>query len=63
MARVHGWNGMTTLWSCAGMPCVTLPAGLSTDRLPLGFQCVAMCGQDDELLLHRPKDIAEQFGV
>ncbi|HEY3061392.1 MAG TPA: amidase [Chloroflexota bacterium] len=55
-----GWGGMTTVWSYAGMPCLSVPAGLSRDGLPLGFQCVTMFGQD-ELLLHWTDNIAKHF--
>jgi len=57
-----GWGGMTTAWSYAGLPCVTVPAGLSHDRLPLGLQCVAGFG-DDELLLTWANDIADVFSM
>jgi Asp-tRNA(Asn)/Glu-tRNA(Gln) amidotransferase A subunit family amidase len=55
-----GWGGMTTAWSYAGLPCVTVPAGLSTNKLPLGLQCVARFGQD-ELLLNWAKDLLAVF--
>jgi Asp-tRNA(Asn)/Glu-tRNA(Gln) amidotransferase A subunit family amidase len=57
-----GWGGMTTAWSFAGLPCVTVPAGLSDNRLPLGLQRVASYG-DDELLLTWAKDIAKVFNA
>jgi Asp-tRNA(Asn)/Glu-tRNA(Gln) amidotransferase A subunit family amidase len=55
-----GWGGMTTAWSYAGMPCLSVPAGLSREGLPLGFQCVAKFGHD-ELLLQWADDIAKHF--
>jgi Asp-tRNA(Asn)/Glu-tRNA(Gln) amidotransferase A subunit family amidase len=45
-----GWGGMTTAWSYAGMPCLSVPAGRSGDGLPLGFQCIARFGHDEQLL-------------
>ena len=44
MARnlVHG--------SCAGMPCLVLPAGMSANRLPIGIEFDAPPGRDRELL-------------
>ena len=54
------WGGMTTVWSFAGLPCVTVPAGRSTTALPLGLQCVAAFGQD-ELLLRRAEGIARSL--
>jgi len=42
------------------MPCVSVPAGLSREGLPLGLQCVAMFGHD-ELLLHWADDIAKHI--
>src|SRR5215212_8063480 len=48
--EVTGWGGMTTAWSYAGLPCVTVPAGRTATGLPLGLQCIARWGQDEELL-------------
>jgi Asp-tRNA(Asn)/Glu-tRNA(Gln) amidotransferase A subunit family amidase len=48
--ELTGWGGMTTAWSFAGLPCVTVPAGYATNGLPVGLQAVARFG-DDELLL------------
>jgi mandelamide amidase len=36
--------------SCAGMPCLVLPAGMSSTGLPIGFEFDALPGQDRELL-------------
>jgi mandelamide amidase len=36
--------------SCAGMPCLVLPAGMSSAGLPIGIEFDAMPGQDRELL-------------
>lgn len=38
-------------WSLAGMPCLTVPAGLASDGLPVGLQFVGANGRDG-LLLH-----------
>ncbi len=40
---------MNTPWTHAGVPAVTLPAGL-TSGLPVGLQLVARFGEDEELL-------------
>jgi mandelamide amidase len=36
--------------SCAGLPCLVLPAGMSSTGLPIGFEFDALQGQDRELL-------------
>ena len=36
--------------SCAGLPCLVLPAGLSSTGLPIGFEFDALPGQDRNLL-------------
>jgi aspartyl-tRNA(Asn)/glutamyl-tRNA(Gln) amidotransferase subunit A len=36
--------------SLAGLPCVSLPMGLSTDGLPLGLQLIGKAGRDWDLL-------------
>jgi mandelamide amidase len=36
--------------SCAGMPCLVLPAGTTSTGLPIGFEFDALPGQDRELL-------------
>jgi mandelamide amidase len=36
--------------SCAGMPCLVLPAGMSANRLPIGIEFDALPGRDRELL-------------
>ena len=36
--------------SCAGMPCLVLPAGMSSTGLPIGFEFDALPGQDRNLL-------------
>ena len=55
-----GWGGMTTAWSYAGLPCITIPAGLSDSRLPLGLQCVGTFN-NDELLLPWAAEIAKHL--
>jgi Asp-tRNA(Asn)/Glu-tRNA(Gln) amidotransferase A subunit family amidase len=47
---VTGWGGMTTAWSYAGLPCITVPAGRAKSGLPLGVQAIARRGQDEALL-------------
>jgi indoleacetamide hydrolase len=36
--------------SCAGMPCLVLPAGITSTGLPIGFEFDALPGQDRVLL-------------
>lgn len=36
--------------SCAGMPCLVLPAGMSSNGLPIGLEFDALPGQDRDLL-------------
>ena len=36
--------------SCAGLPCLVLPAGMSSTGLPIGFEFDALPGQDRKLL-------------
>ena len=36
--------------SCAGMPCLVLPAGMTSTGLPIGFEFDALPGRDGELL-------------
>jgi Asp-tRNA(Asn)/Glu-tRNA(Gln) amidotransferase A subunit family amidase len=57
-----GWGGMTTTWSYAGLPCITIPAGLSDSRLPLGLQCVGTFN-NDELLLPWAAELAKHFAA
>lgn len=39
-----------SIWTLAGTPCVTLPAGAGTNGLPLGIQFVGLRHEDDRLL-------------
>jgi Asp-tRNA(Asn)/Glu-tRNA(Gln) amidotransferase A subunit family amidase len=39
-----------SIWTLAGTPCVTLPAGSGTKGLPLGIQLVGLRHEDDRLL-------------
>ncbi|MGY8826308.1 MAG: amidase [Candidatus Latescibacterota bacterium] len=41
---------MNLPWTHAGLPALTLPAGSALNGLPLGMQCVAAFGADEELL-------------
>lgn len=45
-----GDPNMNLPWTHAGMPAVTLPAGLASDGLPLGLQLVAASHEDEMLL-------------
>jgi Asp-tRNA(Asn)/Glu-tRNA(Gln) amidotransferase A subunit family amidase len=37
-------------WSCAGVPAVSIPCGLATDKMPVGLQLVGQQNQDETLL-------------
>lgn len=39
-----------TLWSLTGFPAITIPIGLSANRMPLGMQLAAPARCDDRLL-------------
>ena len=39
-----------SIWTLAGTPCVTLPAGTGAKGLPLGLQLVGLRHEDDRLL-------------
>ena len=39
-----------SIWTLAGTPCVTLPAGTGDNGLPLGIQLVGLRHEDDRLL-------------
>lgn len=41
---------MNLPWTHAGLPALSLPAGRAENGLPLGLQCVAGFGRDEELL-------------
>jgi Asp-tRNA(Asn)/Glu-tRNA(Gln) amidotransferase A subunit family amidase len=45
-----GSPAMNLAWTHAGLPVVTVPAGLSADGLPLGLQCTARFMADEQLL-------------
>jgi len=46
---------MNLPWSHAGLPAVSIPAGNTDDGLPLGIQCVARPGADEDLLAWGPR--------
>lgn len=51
--RVEEGTGASTfnrIWTTLGAPCLTLPAGLSVNGLPLGVQFVSSHGRDETLL-------------
>ncbi|MGH3447649.1 MAG: amidase family protein, partial [Nocardioidaceae bacterium] len=41
---------MNRPWTYAGLPALGLPAGVTPDGLPLGLQCLAPAGRDEQLL-------------
>ncbi len=45
-----GNPAMNLPWTQAGLPSLTVPAGLAANGLPLGFQCVAPFMADEKLL-------------
>jgi len=45
-----GDPNMNLPWTHAGMPEITLPAGIAANGLPLGLQLIARFGADEELL-------------
>jgi Asp-tRNA(Asn)/Glu-tRNA(Gln) amidotransferase A subunit family amidase len=47
---VTGSSGMTGPWSYAGLPAISLPAGMAVNGLPLGLQCVARWNDDERLV-------------
>ncbi|MCB0061113.1 MAG: amidase [Caldilineaceae bacterium] len=55
-----GNPNMNLPWTHAGMPAVTVPAGIGSEQLPLGMQLVARYGAD-EALLHWASMLAPVF--
>ncbi|MBB5938385.1 amidase [Streptomyces zagrosensis] len=49
-----GNSVMCLPWTYAGLPALTVPAGRLAPGLPLGLQCVARAGADEELLHWAP---------
>ena len=45
-----GDPNMNQPWTHAGLPAVTVPAGIGEAEMPLGLQLIARFGQDEELL-------------
>ena len=45
-----GDPAMNTPWTHSHLPVVSVPGGQTSDGLPVGFQCAAACGQDEQLL-------------
>ncbi|GCE28316.1 amidase [Dictyobacter alpinus] len=41
---------MNLPWTYAGLPAITVPAGLAANKLPLGLQCVGAAMTDEQLL-------------
>jgi len=63
--RPTGYGAMTTLWSYAGLPCVSLPGATTEAGLPLGLQLIGRFGQDEALLscaryVHRKLDAPKE---
>jgi len=53
---------MNLPWTNSGLPTVTLPVGETDERLPLGLQCSARFGADEELLGWAER-LAEDLGL
>ena len=49
-ARITGDPRFNSIWTSAGTPCVTLPAGTGAKGLPLGIQLIGRRHEDDRLL-------------
>ncbi len=48
--EVTGWSGMTGAWSYAGLPAISVPAGVARNNLPLGLQAVARWNDDERMV-------------
>ncbi len=48
--QITGDPNMNLPWTHAGLPALTVPAGVAANRLPLGLQLVARFGADEGLL-------------
>jgi Asp-tRNA(Asn)/Glu-tRNA(Gln) amidotransferase A subunit family amidase len=53
-----GNSNMNLPWTHAGMPAISLPAGLAPDGLPLGLQVIGLAMADEKLI-----SWAEQLAV
>lgn len=53
---------MNLPWTHAGLPALTLPAGLGINGLPVGVQLVARFGRDRDLLLHWAEALEAALG-
>jgi Asp-tRNA(Asn)/Glu-tRNA(Gln) amidotransferase A subunit family amidase len=49
--EMTGDPAMSYPWTFAGMPTISLPAGFTSDGLPLGLQCIGAFGQDEVMLV------------
>ncbi|WP_434596998.1 amidase [Streptomyces sp. A5-4] len=57
-----GSSIMCLPWSNVGLPSLSLPAGPGAGGLPLGFQCVAAWGADEQLLSWAPDIVSALAG-
>ena len=53
---------MNLPWAHCGLPVISLPSGLTGNRLPLGLQVIG-CSQQDEVLLRLAASIEEILGL
>ena len=49
-STMHAYTHNTYPQSTVGVPCISLPSGLSSDQLPIGLEVVAPRGMDSSLL-------------
>jgi aspartyl-tRNA(Asn)/glutamyl-tRNA(Gln) amidotransferase subunit A len=61
-SEATGSSAFNALWSLCGLPVVTLPLMLSSDRLPMGLQLIGRHG-DDARLLRTARWLSVKLGV
>ncbi|HBM95993.1 TPA: hypothetical protein DD394_00245, partial [bacterium UBP9_UBA11836] len=56
ISTLFGWTPFTYPFNLTGQPAITVPAGLSSDGLPIGLQIVGPRGSDRFVL-----EVAKRF--